>query len=462
MSAKFSVDELFQQGVAHFTAGNAVAAETAFRAALDIDPSCAEAMANVALLRERDGDIVQAESCYRRALALNPSCVTTHLNLGVLLLNGKRFADAEALVQAALRLAPDSPVAWSNYGVLQACQKREVQAEQCYRTAMALDPEYAKARFNLAYVLLRQGRFGEGWECLEARDWYAPLARYFQCPRWQGESLQGEAVIVGIEAGYGDMIQFCRYLPLLKVLGATRVALVCHQGLKTLLATLDGVDQIFSLEDDVPAAGWDFWSPPLSLPHYLRTTLETIPAGIPYLHPDPQRVAQWRARLPASGLRVGLVWKGNPLFENDADRSLPSLATLLPLSQVPGVSFVSLQKGAGEAEALDEPPPFSLIPVGGELQDFADTAAVVACLDLVISVDTAVAHLAGALGKACWVLLPDYKTDWRWLAGREDSPWYPEGMRLFRQASGESWGSVIERLTEALAAWSAARMHHSG
>lgn len=166
--------------------------------------------------------------------------------------------------------------------------------------------------------------------------------------------------------------------------------------------------------------------------------------------------------MPATGLRVGLVWKGNPLFENDADRSLPSLATLSPLSQVPGVSFISLQKGTGEAEALVVPPPFSLTPLGGELQDFANTAAVVVCLDLVISVDTAVAHLAGALGKACWVLLPDYKTDWRWLAGREDSPWYPEGIRLFRQASGEPWGAVIERLTEALAAWSVARMHHSG
>lgn len=187
----------------------------------------------------------------------------------------------------------------------------------------------------------------------------------------------------------------------------------------------------------------------MRLPGLFDTRLDSIPAPIPYLKPQPELVRHWRERLPQQGLRVGLAWKGNPDFENDADRSLPSLMTLAPLAAVPA-HFVSMQKGRGEAEALQPPVGMSLHAIGPQLSDFADTAAVIANLDLVISVDTAVAHLAGALGKPCWLLLPDYRCDWRWMTERSDSPWYPS-MRLFRQTPGGGWAPVIEQVAAALA-----------
>ncbi|HEX5125698.1 MAG TPA: hypothetical protein VFW00_03075, partial [Rhodocyclaceae bacterium] len=372
-------------------------------------------------------------------------------NLGVLLAGAKRFSEAEAAYGQAIALAPESAVGWSNLGVLHACMKQEVEAERCYRMAMTLDAHYAMARFNFSYLLLRQGRFEEGWHCFEARNWYAALATHFACPRWRGESLVGKSLVIGYEAGYGDMIQFCRYANVLKGQGVATITMLCHPGLKTLFATLESVDSVISLDEHIPASGWDFWTPLLSLPYYCNTRIESIPASIPYLSAVPDRIAKWAALLPDSGLRVGLVWKGNPLFENDADRSLPSLHVLAPLCSVAGVRFVSLQKGAGEEDAICPPAGLPITNVGSQLKDFADTAAVVANLDLVICVDTAVAHLAGVLGKPCWVLLPAYKTDWRWLADRTDSPWYPNGMKLFRQSTMGDWSSVVAEVADALA-----------
>jgi hypothetical protein len=328
--------------------------------------------------------------------------------------------------------------------------KREAEAEQCYRAAMALDEGYAMARYNLSYLLLRQGRFEEGWTCLEARNWYAAWAAKLDCPRWQGESVVGKSILIGYEPGHGDMIQYCRYAAVLKQKGAATITLICHPALKALFTTLDGVDTVLSFDDQMPSSGLDFWTPPLSIPYYCKTRLDSIPAKIPYLHAESKRIEKWAALLPKDGLRVGLVWKGNPLFDNDTDRSLPSLGVLAPLGSVGGVNFISLQKGAGEDEAMQPPDGLHLIHLGSQLTDFADTAAVIANLDLVICVDTAVAHLTGALGKPCWVMLPDYKTDWRWLTERTDSPWYPGTMRLFRQATMGDWNKVVGELVAAL------------
>jgi hypothetical protein len=306
------------------------------------------------------------------------------------------------------------------------------------------------ARYNLSYLLLRQGRFEEGWYCLEARNWYTAWAAKLQCPRWQGESLVGKSVLIGYEPGHGDLIQYCRYAAVLKAQGATEITLICHPALKELFASVEGVDAFFSFDDQMPLSGRDFWTPPLSIPYYCKTRLDSIPAKIPYLHAPENRIKHWAALLPEDGLRVGLVWRGNPLFENDADRSLPSLEVLAPLGAVNGVSFISLQKGAGEDEAMHPPAGLQLIHIGSQLKDFADTAAVIVNLDLVICVDTAVAHLTGALGKPCWVLLPEYKTDWRWLTERTDSPWYPGTMRLFRQTTAGDWSTVVDEVTAAL------------
>lgn len=439
-------EALFYQGNHCMQSGDSAGAEAYYRQALQIAPDFAEASANLGLMLDRRGDSAGAETCYRRAIQINPAYSETHLNLGALLANLKRFNEAELAYGQAIALKPDSPVGWSNLGALYACMKRDSEAEQCCRKAILLDETYAPARFNLGYLLLRQGRFDEGWRCLEARNWSSALAARLSCPRWQGESLAGKSLLIGHEAGHGDMIHFCRYAAVLKSQGAASITLICHPPLKDLFMSLEGVDALVSSDDQIPASGCDFWTPMLSIPYYCKTRLDSIPARIPYLHVPANRIEKWKGFLPASGLRVGLVWKGSPQFENDANRSLPSLGTLAPLWSVAGARFVSLQKGAGEAEAIQPVGGLPLVNLGPLVADFADTAAVVANLDLVICVDTAIAHLAGALGKPCWVMLPAYKADWRWLTSRNDTPWYPRTMRLFRQTTAGDWAAVVAEL----------------
>jgi Tfp pilus assembly protein PilF len=447
-------EALFFEGNRLMAAGDASAAEACFREAIELAPDFAEAHGNLGLLLDRAGRLDEAEHHYRQSIGLDPDCGQIRLNLGALLAGQKRFDEAEAAYQQAIELMPGSPAAWSNLGVLQACRKQEEAAELSYRTATALDPDYRLAYFNLAYLLLRQGRYEEGWPCFEKRDWYEQLEKRLPCPRWQGEPLAGRSLLIGFEAGHGDMIQFCRYARVLKGEGAARIAVICHPALKTLFATLRGVDAVHAFDETLPPSQWDFWTPPLSIPFHCRTRLDSIPEELPYLRAEPERARGWSAMLCAQcepdDLRVGLAWKGNPKFENDADRSLPGLRTIESLGTVAGVRFFSLQKGVGEDEAANPPPCLPVANLGPQLADFADTAAVVANLDLVICVDTAVAHLAGALGKDCWVLLPDYKTDWRWLDGRADSPWYPGVMRLFRQPRMGDWGSVVAEVDAAL------------
>ncbi|MCX7174777.1 MAG: tetratricopeptide repeat-containing glycosyltransferase family protein [Proteobacteria bacterium] len=449
-----SAEDLFLAGNRHMADGDAQEAKACFREAITLVPDLAEAHANLGLMLDQAGMLEEAESHYLCSIACNSNLGQTHLNLGAMLARQKRFEEADAAYRLALELAPDSPAAWSNLGVLQACRKQEDEAEQSYRKALELDAGYRLAQFNLSYLLLRQGRFEEGWKCLEARNWYAPLEKHLTCPRWRGEPLDGKSLLIGFEAGHGDMIQLCRYSAVLKARGAAKISVICHPGLKTLFATLDGVDSVIAIDEDLPTSDWDYWSPPLSIPLYCQTRLDSIPASLPYLRADKAKAEYWSSVLARdsspSDLRVGLVWKGNPRFENDADRSLPNLELLASLGSIAGVRFFSMQKGAGEEDAANPPRSLPLVNLGPQIADFADTAAIVANLDLVICVDTAVAHLAGAMGKACWVVLPDYKTDWRWLTVRSDSPWYPGVMRLFRQPSAGDWTTVVNEVRTAL------------
>jgi Tfp pilus assembly protein PilF len=445
-------EELFFRGNEHMSAGALAAAEECYRRALALAPQFAAAHANLGFVLDQRGDYAAAEACYRRALAVDSCNADVQRNLGSVLLSQKRLDDAELAYARSLILRPEAPASWSNLGVAYACAKREREAEHCYRVALSLDPQHVLAQFNLSYVLLRQGRMEEGWQRFEARDWYSTLAAHFSCPRWQGEALAGKSLLITPDAGHGDMIQFARYLQLLAARGVAHITLLCHPALKRLFATLHGVERVIGLDENVPREGWDAWTPVLSLPYHCQTRLESIPAELPYLRAEPAKIAAWAARLPSDQLKVGLAWRGNPRFENDADRSLPSLHTLAPLAAVSGVSFVSLQKGAGEEEAREHGADWSLIDAAPAIEDFSDTAALIANLDLVISVDSAPAHLAGALGIACWTLLPDYKTDWRWLTERSDSPWYPNTMRLFRQQTPGDWTSTIATLSAALQA----------
>ena len=306
----------------------------------------------------------------------------------------------------------------------------------------------AEAHFSQGLALLSIGNFKRGWEQYEwrwATKGYAPKRDFVQ-PRWRGaEDLSGRTILLHSEQGFGDTLQFVRYAPLLAAKGA-RVVLQVPPPLKALMAGLAGVDVIVAQGDTLPA--FDCHCPLLSLPLAFATTLLSIPAATPYLHANAGSVAKWQALLgERSGPRVGLVWSGNPNHKNDRNRFISS-ARLLPLLAVPGVRFVSLQKDLREGDAEVLRNRSEITHIGDQLDDFADTAAAVSLLDLVITVDSVVAHLAGALGKAVWVLLP-FSPDWRWLLEREDSPWYPSA-RLFRQPHTGDWDSVIGRVREEL------------
>jgi hypothetical protein len=319
-----------------------------------------------------------------------------------------------------------------------------------------LRADYGEASFGLAVLLLGMGRFEEGWQLYESRYVQPTFVHHktramLPCPQWAGTPLAGKSVLVWQEDGLGDMLQFSRYFSLLKAQGAARIAFVCAPALHRLMSRVDGVDEVLDhAGGHARATEFDCWTSLLSVPLYLRTTFDTIPRAV-RLTVEPTFVERWRPVLDTlpPGRRIGLVWKGNAKHHNDANRSLPSLATLAPLWRVPGLSFVSLQKGQGEDEAREPPVDQPLLDLGTKVTDFADTAAIIAQLDLVICVDTSIAHLAASLGKQCWVMLPERDVDWRWLHDRDDSPWYPHTLRLFRRAPGEDWAASVERVAQA-------------
>ena len=303
--------------------------------------------------------------------------------------------------------------------------------------------------FIYAMALLGAGRFDDGWAAYEFR-WMTEhfLARRpdFPQPAWQGQDLQGKTILLRAEQGLGDTIQFVRYARLLRAQGA-RVLLKVHDGFESFARSFADVDRVLDF-GEVPA-GFDYYAHLMSLPHVFGTDLASVPAHIPYVKADRGRAARWSERIGSgAGLRVGLVWAGGAAHHRDRMRSI-ALAAFAPLSGMTGVRWVGLQKGPRENDARDLASAWDLDNLGGEIADFTDTAAVLGSLDLVISVDTAVAHLAGALGKPVWLLLPT-PADFRWLDGREDSPWYPT-MRLFRQRTPGEWDDVIERVGTALA-----------
>jgi tetratricopeptide (TPR) repeat protein len=435
--------------------GRPAEAAASYRAALRLRPDHVDAHNNLGNALVDLGRPAEAMECYRAALALQADFAEAHNGLGAALCALGRAEEAEASFRTAVRLRPEFADAHNGLGAALCALCRPLEAEAAFRAALRLRPDLPAAHKNLGYALLMGGRIEEGWREHEWR-WQArprsPHLRDFPVPRWTGEPLAGRTILLHAEQGFGDTLQFCRYAALVAEAGG-RILLEVPRPLVRLLGTLPGVAQIVAYGEPLP--DFDVHCPLLSLPYACRTTLETIPAGIPYLAADPAAVAAWRERLAAvRALRVGLVWAGGirpsqpDMAPVDRRRSI-ALATMAPLAAVPGVSFVSLQKGEPAAEAAVPPPGMVLHDFTAELEDFADTAALVEALDLVISVDTAVAHLAGALGKPVW-LLNRFDSCWRWLLDRDDSPWYPQ-LRQFRQPTPGDWASVLRGAAEALA-----------
>ena len=450
-------DALTNLGVTLLNVGRVDEAEPLCRRATESAPAHANAWNNLAAVLLEQRNYVAAEHAASQAVTANPRMLDAWSNLAAALKNQGRFADARAACHRALALDPAHIGALNNLGNAFQQEGEFAQAEAVFRAGLARDPEHVEMRWNHALSLLALGDYAAAWPRYEIR--YSPKRKErhavpppFGSRQWQGESLQGQTLLIWPEQGFGDQIQCIRFAPLLKSrCGAARIVVRCKPALAALMASQPAVDDVVTSDETPPPH--DCWTFPFSIAGHLGITLDNLPAELPYLFADTARVAHWQPRLPErppQGLRVGLVWKGSSLHRNDAQRSLSGLAALAPLWSLADLRFVSLQKGQGEEEAQSPPAQQPLVHLGSEIQDFADSAAIVAQLDLVICVDTAIAHLAGALGKPCWVLLPAIGSDWRWMSGRTDSPWYPEALRLFRQAANEDWSTVIERLVDAL------------
>ncbi len=450
------LDVLNELAVAVWRQGRSEETEQICRDACRIKPDDFRILTNLglALMDQRRED--EAVEAFQEALRIQPKAFHARMNLGILQSNRGDFQSAMDSLWEAFELCPDSPDALQNFGMNLARMGWLNEAITFYEQALILRPEFPEAHRNLAYTLLHRGDYERGWPELEWRWKCKPhpgcrIRRTF----WNGDLFRDRTILLHYEQGYGDTLQFIRYAPMVKQRGG-RVVVLCQPALARLIERCEGIDEVFDVTGDEPDC--HIQAPLMSLPAIFGTTMATIPARVPYLHADPSLVEHWRSVLnrvvgPTPGPRpflVGIAWQGRP--ENDGDhwRSFP-LARFAPLAKLPGVRLISLQVGHGtdQIPALGDRFPVVELP-GLDGGDFSETAAVIRLLDLVIAPCTAVAHLAGGLGARTWVPL-SYIGDWRWLARREDSPWYPS-LKLFRQTKLGDWEPVFRRMTEAL--WS--------
>ncbi|MBC6473598.1 MAG: glycosyltransferase family protein [Hormoscilla sp. GM102CHS1] len=448
-----------------------------YERAIALKPNYPEAICNLGLILQKQRKIAEAIGQYRQALAIKPDYPGAYNRMGIALQEQGKLAEAIACYQKAIALKPD--LAYSNLGLALREQLKLQEAIGYYRHAIALNPDAVMAHINLGMCLLLLQDFQQGFVEYEWRwrmEPQTPEERYGCAtlrdggkPPWDGSPLAGKTILLRTEQGNGDAIQFVRYAPLVAQRGAGKVILETYRALRRLLTTAPGVQEVVVKREPLPA--FDLQVPLMSLPRILNTTIETIPARIPYLYAEEKEAVKYsellrtarfqrrppcrspagnemggrsrkRARHPDGIVKVGIVWSPN---DRASKKRFCPVSLFLELSQIPGVSLYSLQKE--HTDILNGAPIQDLREL---LNDFADTAAVISQLDLVISVDTSVAHLAGALGKPVWVLLP-FSPDWRWLLDRSDSPWYPT-MRLFRQAKLGDWPSVFAQVKAALTA----------
>lgn len=441
-------------GVALSGLGKHDLALLSFAQALQIAPNDVETLDNRATVLQMLGRIPEALTDVDKAVSIDPASLAAQRHRANLLDLLGRFSEALTCAQGILDRFPESASDHIAAGVALTRLARYQEALAHFDRAIELEPDAPRAHANRGYVLLLLGDFTEGWKEHEwrsrtqsARD---PRPDFLQ-PQWRGEAdIEGKTILLHAEQGLGDTLQFCRFAPL--VADRAEVILEVPGPLIRLMQSLQRGGRLVMAGDELPP--FDLHCPLLSMPYALGMTLESLPGGVPYLAADAAQVEGWKARLAAlPGLRIGLVWAGDPRRHDndqhamDRRRSL-TLQQLAPLGAVPGVSFVSLQKGEAAGQAAHPPAGLVVHDWTAELGDFADTAALVEALDLVITVDTAVVHLAGALGKPVWVL-NRFDTCWRWLPERDDSPWYPS-LRLFRQQAPGDWAGVVHRVCAAL------------
>ena len=446
---------------AHYNLGNAFwalgqyfEAEYSYRRALSLKPDFPEACLNLGITLADLEQFSAAIVFYRRALQLKPGWAEAHFKLGQALQAMEQLSGAANSFQHAIKLdetmmhrdralSPGlgAPEFLSNKGVALTAAGQVDQAIACFDRAIALQPGLQPPKYNKACALLLSGNLAEGWPLYENRPAVRNAApQEYGCPLWQGQAIKGKRILLVKEQGLGDQIQFLRYVPMLAALGA-EVDVLLDPSLLRLASTVPGIARV--LDTPPNYSGYDYWSFLMSVPHRLGTQLDSIPDNVPYLAAEPDAVSAWGKDIGgfAQGRRrVGLAWSGSPAHINNRNRSIP-LQALAPLAQVEGLALVILQQDAIPEALAHVFRDTEVLLAGEQCKDFAGTAAAIMNLDLVISVDTAVAHLAGALGRPVWTLLPCNR-DWRWLLARDDSPWYPS-MRLYRQREYGQWDDVI-------------------
>jgi tetratricopeptide (TPR) repeat protein len=417
-------------------------AAAALREAVRLKPDFPEAHNNLGTALSKQGRFEEAEAHCREALRLRPDYFPAASNLGILCRDQGKLEEAAAWLGRALHARPDCFPAWHNLGNALTEQGKLEEALACLTRAVRLKPDNAEAHRDRGMILLLQGDWEQGWPEYEWRHrCRESLPPPPGLPVWDGSPLAGRTILLLDEQGLGDNIQFARYVPLVKAQGGT-VVLVCQPALARLFAGCPGVDRVVARGSDGPGPA-DVYVPLLNLSGIYRTTATTVPGGVPHFSIDPGLVETWRQELgDLPGFKVGISWQGNPRYGRDRGRSLP-LAHFAPVAEVPGARLFSLQKNVGSEQLPSFAERFGVVDLGPRLADPVDTAAVMRNLDLVITSDTMVAHLAGALGVPVWVALGRV-ADWRWLLDREDSPWYPT-MRLFRQKAGGDWADVFAR-----------------
>ncbi|MHC4532634.1 MAG: tetratricopeptide repeat protein [Planctomycetota bacterium] len=428
-----------------------------YKQALWLDQNYAEVHNNLGIALKEQKQFTEAISCFEKAIQLEPDFAEAYYNLANSLRDETRSTEAIENYRKAVRLKPDYAEAYNHLGVVLNAQGgyaeniENLEAIENYRRALQLNPDFAEAHWNLSLVLLRTGRLIEGWkEYKWRRNPKLDIATYphsFETPRWDGLQFKGKRLLVHYEQGLGDTLHFVRYVPMVKARGGT-VILEVRKPLYKLLQSFSGVDELIEASlDNKPVVKFDYHVSLMDLPKIFETTLETIPAEVPYINCCPTKAEYWRKRLTGADFKVGVVWAGSPTHGNDRYRSC-TLKHFAPLIEVDSVRLYGLQKGEAAAQTEELANEMAITNLGTEFEDFADTAAAIENLDMVISVDTSVLHLAGAMGKPAWALLP-FSPDWRWMLDRMDSPWYPT-MKLFRQKKWGQWEPVVQDIAEEL------------
>ena len=416
--------------------------------AIQIDSTKPLFFTNLGNAFQKQGKLEKSVQAYQKAIQIQPDYADAYYNLGNAFQKQGKLEQSTQAYQKAIQIQPDYAEAYFNLGNSLREQGKLKESTQALQKAVQIQPDYADAHFNLAMLLLLQGQFVEGWEKYEWR-WDSSLKsqkRNFKRPLWDGTSLSSKSILIYVEQGFGDSIQFARYIDLFP--DTATIIVACQPELKSLLKSIERIDTLVTKGEDIP--NFDFHAPIVSLPHIFGTVLETIPAKIPYLYPDKNPDFSFLSD-DERDLKVGIAWAGSPTHINDRNRSI-SLNNFKCLLDIKGCEFFSLQVGEHHRDIKRCGYSRIIKDLGKQFTNFHHTASAILQLDLVISVDTAVAHLAGALGKPVWTLLP-FIPDWRWMLNRSDSPWYPS-MTLFRQRKRGDWHSVFQEIRLTLTQYS--------